>query len=94
MVLEKQKKDMNKQPPWWQIIAVLVSVLIPVCIGLISMSNKQSAQEERLKRLETIQDNNQQKVEREFDKIGVKMDKLNETTTEILVELQKKQDRK
>lgn len=85
---------MNKQPPWWQIIAVLVSILIPVCIGLISMSNKQSAQEERLKRLETIQDNNQQKVEREFDKIGTKMDKLNEITTEILVELQRKQDRK
>lgn len=92
--MEKLKKDMNKQPPWWQIIAVLISILIPVCIGLIAMSNKQSAQEERLKRLETIQDNNQQKVEREFDKIGTKMDKLNETTTEILVELQKKQDRK
>jgi hypothetical protein len=85
---------MNKQPPWWQIIAVLVSILIPVCIGLISMSNKQSAQEQRLLRLETEQFNNQIKVEKEFDKMGAKMDQLNATSTRILIELQNKADRK
>jgi hypothetical protein len=92
--LEKIQNKMNKQPPWWQIIAVLVSILIPVCIGLISMSNKQSAQEQRLLRLETEQFNNQIKVEKEFDKMGAKMDQLNATSTRILIELQNKADRK
>lgn len=85
---------MNKQPPWWQIIAVLVSILIPVTIGLISMSNKQSEQEARLSRVESEQSKNQTKVENEFDKIGVKIDQLNTTSTQILIELQNKADRK
>ncbi len=85
---------MRKPANWWQIIAVLVAILSPITVGLINMARTVSSQEVRLQKLETDQYNNQLKVEKEFDKLGGKIDEQSKDIRQILVEMQNKQNRK
>jgi H+/gluconate symporter-like permease len=66
--------EMKRPVNWWQIIGVLVAILTPLTVGLISMSNTVASQEVRIQKVETEQYNNQLKVEKEFDKLGNKID--------------------
>lgn len=77
---------MQKNAVWKEIIAVLATILVPLTIFLVGMSNKQAAFEERLKQLENQMYNNNQKVENNFDKINEKLER-------ILVEMQNKKNR-
>lgn len=88
------QKEMKKNPVWWQIVTLLAGIVVPFTIFLVGLTKTQSAQEERLKSLESKTYDYQKQVEKEFDKTGVKLDKIDDTMTKILVELQNKQDRK
>ena len=91
--LENPPQEMKKNAQWWQIITLLAGLVVPFTIFLVGMAKTQSAQEERLRGLENKQYDNQLKVEKEFDKLGSKMDQLNSINTQILIELQNKVDR-
>lgn len=86
--------EMKKPVNWWQIIGVLVALLIPITTGLISMARTVSTQEVRLQKVETEQYNNQLKIEKEFDKIGAKLDKQADKLEDIRVSLEQKENRK
>lgn len=83
-----------KQPVnWWQAIAIIISLAIPIIASWTTLTNKMSAQEIRIQKLENDQYNNQLKIERSFEKIESKIDDLNANYTKILVELQNKANR-
>lgn len=83
-----------KQPVnWWQILGILIPVLSTIIASWITLSNKQSAHDIRIQRLENDQYNNQLKIERSFEKIENKIDNLNANYTKLLVELQNKANR-
>jgi hypothetical protein len=86
---QKMKQPVN----WWQAVAIIISLLIPIVTSWVTISSKISAQEVRIQRLENDQYNNQIKIERAFDKIEAKIDNLNANYTKILVELQNKANR-
>lgn len=91
--LGNPRKEMKKNTEWWQIITLILTLGIPLCIFLVGLAKTQSSQEERLRSLENKQYDNQLKVEKEFDKLNDKVDQTNNTTTKILIELQNKADR-
>jgi hypothetical protein len=93
-VLSLENTQKMKQPVnWWQAVAIIISLLIPIVTSWVTISSKISAQEVRIQRLENDQYNNQIKIERAFDKIEAKIDNLNANYTKILVELQNKANR-
>ena len=86
---QKMKQPVN----WWQIIAIIVPVMTTVIASWITHSNKLSAQEIRIQRLEADSYNYQLKIEKSLDKLEAKIDNLNSHYTKILVELQNKANR-
>ncbi len=89
-----QSYQMRKPVNWWQIIGVLIALLTPITAGLINMGKTIAAQEVRLQKVESEQYNNQLKVEKEFDKLGAKMDDQSKDIRQILIEMQNKENRK
>lgn len=92
--------EVKKPVNWWQVITAFLVVLVPVSIGMISMAKTQAAHDVRLQLVEKSQYDNQQKVEKEFDKVNIKldkqddkMDKQSDKMEKILVEIQNKQNR-
>lgn len=88
------RQEMKKPVPWQWLIGILVAIGIPIVAGSISIMRDISSQQVRIQKLETEQYNNQLKVEKEFDKLGVKMDEQSKDIRQILIEMQNKQARK
>lgn len=84
-----------KQPtPLWQVISICVTVLIASFTGIIAQSNKIAALQKDIENIKTQQYNMQLNTDKKFDKIDAKIDAIQNDTRQILVELEKKANRK
>lgn len=85
-----KEMEMKKPVELWQMIIGLITFGIGLATIAINVSNKITNHESRIQTLERVMD----KVDLKLDAIGVKQDKQDEKTTQILIILQNKQDRK
>lgn len=84
-----------KQPtPLWQVITICVTIILAGITGLITTNNKITRLEEELKNLKSQQWDLQITTDKKFDKIDAKIDNIQNDTRQILVNLERKQDRK
>lgn len=86
-------QTMNKQPNWWQILGMLISVMIPITIGLISqaqtiatLKTSSEIQKDQIVELKSNQYINSVKMDQGFEKINGKLEQL-------LVGMERKADR-
>lgn len=84
-----------KQPtPLWQVISICVTVLLASMAGIITANNKITRLEEDIKNVKTQQFNLQLTTDKKFDRIDAKIDLIQNDTRQILINMEKKQDRK
>lgn len=86
-------EKMRRPTQLWQVLAIVIGVLTPITIGLLRMRDDLSKQQVEINNLKTDQYNNQLKVEKEFDKLGIKIDDQTRDIRQILIEMQNKQNR-
>lgn len=86
-------EKMKRPTQLWQVLAIVIGVLTPITIGLLRMRDDLSKQQVEINNLKTDQYNNQLKVEKEFDKLGIKIDDQTRDIRQILIEMQNKQNR-
>lgn len=85
-----KKMEMKKPVELWQMVIGLITFAIGLGTIAVNTSNQLTNHESRLRSLETATD----KIMMRFDKVDEKQDKQDEKTTQILILLQNKQDRK
>ncbi len=90
-------KDMKKPLEGWHLLVAIIGVLV-ACWGIIYMYNKDNIQaaqkvenhEVRIQQLE----NDRQETKQSIREMNLKIDKLGDQNTQILILLQNKQERK
>jgi uncharacterized membrane protein (DUF106 family) len=83
-----------KQPtPLWQVISICVTLMIAGITGLLVQNNKISRLEAEVKELRSQQYTMQLSNDKKFDKIDGKIDGIQSDTRQILINLERKQDR-
>lgn len=85
---------MKKEITVGQLVSAAVAILIALATGWITMTNKVTALETRIQNKETEDYNYRLSVDKKLDRLDNKVDDLKQQGTDILVELQNKQNRK
>lgn len=81
---------MKKPLEIWQAVIATILFLITVSTIIIDQSNRITRDESQI---QTLQKNND-KTDQQFERLNQNLDKVNNRLTDILVELQNKQNRK
>ena len=80
---------MKKEITVGQLLSVGATLLIAIITGWVTLNNKVSGHDAEIKSLQE----NQTKWEKVVERVEAKIDKGNETTTQILIKLENKKDR-
>jgi hypothetical protein len=84
-----------KQPtPLWQVISICITVLIASFTGILTQSNKIAELSRDVENMKLEQYNMQLSSDKKFDRIDAKIDLIQSDTRLILINLEKKADRK
>lgn len=84
-----------KQPtPLWQVISICITVLIASFTGIISQSNKTAALSKDLENVKIELFNIKMNSDKKFDKMDSKIDLIQNDTRQILINMERKMDRK
>jgi hypothetical protein len=101
LLLVPDKNDIQKTPfkvkqptPLWQVISICVTIILAGIAGLVSTNTKISRLETEINNLKDNQFNMQLSTDRKFDKIDSKIDGIQSDTRQILINLERKADRK
>lgn len=93
--LQNTPPELMKRPAViWQVIAICVAILSPIVAGLISQSNTVSELRTKVTNLELKIYDQQINSDKKFEKIDSKIDLIQNDTRQILINLEKKADRK
>lgn len=85
---------MKKEITLGQLVSVAVTVIIALATGWITQNSKVSKLEEKVLILQAQQAEQSQSNEKKFDKIDKVLGDIQADTRQILVNLERKQDRK
>lgn len=85
---------MKKEITLGQLVSVAVTVIIALATGWITQNSKVSKLEEKVLILQAQQAEQSQANEKKFDKIDKVLGDIQADTRQILVNLERKQDRK
>ena len=84
-----------KQPtPLWQVISICVVVLIASMTGIVTQSNRVASLQRDLENVKSQLYNTQISADKKFDRIDNKIDLIQNDTRQILVNLERKEDKK
>lgn len=84
-----------KQPtPLWQVISICITVLIASFTGIISQSNKTAGLAKDMENLKIEMFNIKMNSDKKFDKMDNKIDLIQNDTRQILINMERKADRK
>ena len=85
---------MRQPTPIWSIIAICVTLILAGVAGLVTTNNKITRLEEEFQNLKDQQFQIQLNADKKFEKIDLKIDGIQADTRQILINLEKKQDRR
>lgn len=84
-----------KQPtPLWQVVSMFITVALFALGGIVSMNNKVSKLEEAIINIQMKQTAVDAANDKKFDKLDQKIDLIQIDTRQILINMEKKMDRK
>lgn len=93
-IIQNDSPDIMKRTTnWWQVIAACLTVAVPLTTGLISQSNTISELRTKVINIETKQYDMQISNDKKFDRLDSKIDLIQNDTRQILINLERKQDR-
>lgn len=93
-VLAHNQREMKRNINWWQLIGTLTPIVIPIVVFLFNVASTQKAQAIEIQNVKSQQEKNQIDVQKEFDKVGYKLDKIIETQADQRILIENKQNRK
>lgn len=85
---------MKQQTNFWQVIAVCLTVCIPISIGLIRQGQEVTRLRTDVTNIQIDRMNDKMQSDKKFDKMDAKMDLIQNDTRQILIRLEQKADRK
>lgn len=92
--MEKINEQMKQQTNFWQVIAVCLTICVPISIGLIKQGKEVAALRTDVTNIQLERFNDKMQADKKFDKMDAKMDLIQNDTRQILIRLESKADRK